>query len=247
MFDDLVVGIESKKTSEVDTLPSNEENKENADIDLTESSSVDSENIADDITQSDEENEEEDIEEHPYSVEPENDLIFSQDDLDDAVQKAKNEGYTQGMIAAESSQVVQQNAILETIKGQLEQLVETSEKQLEDCELSDLRFLIAALRKVLPSLAKNVAADEIKKFLTDNFAQLSKQKSLAFFLAPESVKIAAPLIEKAAAQNDFEGKISIHKDESLGISDCRIEWQEGHVERNLNKLLDKIDELLDNN
>ena len=28
MFDDLVVGIESKKTSEDDTLPSNEENKE---------------------------------------------------------------------------------------------------------------------------------------------------------------------------------------------------------------------------
>lgn len=186
------------------------------------------------------------IEENNYEISrPE--TFYTQDDLDEAVQNARNEGYTQGLMAAQEQEEARQNELLSEIKNQLGVVFADMEKQSENEEMTMLRFIVSCLRKLMPTLEKMQNVPEIKKFLEDNFAVVSNQKMLAFFFAPDTIKSAAPLIEKVATQHDFEGKISVHKDESLGSSDCRIEWKDGHIERNVDKLLDKIDEMLSNN
>lgn len=172
---------------------------------------------------------------------------FSQEDIDDAAAKAKEEGYSQGLLAAQNSETARQNTLLEEIKNQLLTIVAAGERQNEDMELNALRFIASSLHKLFPTLQRLDGTDEIKKFLQDNFAQLSTQKSLAFFFNPEMANPAAGLLQKIAAHNDFEGKISIHKDDKLGLSDCRIEWQDGYAERNTDKLLEKLQSLLTNN
>ena len=44
---------------------------------------------------------------------------------------------------------------------------------------------------------------------------------------------------------DFEGKITLHKDSSLAMGDCRVEWENGGVERNSADMLDKAVKMLD--
>ena len=174
-------------------------------------------------------------------------VTYTQDELDEAVQKAKNEGYTQGLMASQEQETAKQNELLSEIGNRLGVMFADMDKQSETEELTMLRFLVSSLHKLMPTLESVQAVEEIKKFLEDNFSIVGAQKSLAFFFAPDTVKKAAPLLERVAAQNDFEGKISVHKDENLGASDCRIEWKDGHIERNVNKLLDKFDEMLSNN
>ena len=53
------------------------------------------------------------------------------------------------------------------------------------------------------------------------------------------------ITNKLANANDFEGKISLHKDASMAPGDCRIEWKNGGIERSSHKMLEKIDNLLD--
>lgn len=243
LFDNFVINEGKKKEASVDEPL----------VDELETSNIEAEEEDDKAQANDEEiiSENENIEFEP-EPEPEPYIapieeMFTQDDIDNAVAKAKEDAYAQGLQAAQESELNHQNLLLEEIKNQLSLIFADAEKQNDDQELSALRFMAAALHKLFPTLEKIDGVSEIKSFLDENFAKLSARKSLAFFLNPDMAKKAAPLIQKAAEHNDFEGKISIHKDENLGFSDCRIEWEEGYVERNTTKLLERLENLLSNN
>ena len=81
--------------------------------------------------------------------------------------------------------------------------------------------------------------------MADNFVNFRKEPSLSFSFNPEVVAAMPEIISKLASQNDFEGKIAIHKDANLALTDCRVEWLNGGVERNNHKMLEKMSELFD--
>lgn len=62
-------------------------------------------------------------------------------------------------------------------------------------------------------------------FLSVNFPNFRREASLSFTFNPEVVAKVSEIIAKLANANDFEGKISLHKDASMAPGDCRIEWK----------------------
>ena len=88
---------------------------------------------------------------------------------------------------------------------------------------------------------------EVKNFLAENFANFSSQETLSFSFNPEIIPQVADSIGRLAEQNDFEGKISVHKDISLGLSDCRVEWKSGGVERKTSSFINKIKNIVNTN
>lgn len=247
MFDNFIVGEEEEKNSTVDSNIDTEtvittEYKDDTDDEKNMEATVE-----DTTDNSIDESGETEIEENEVYTNPMPVFSFTQEDVDDAVAKAKEAAYAQGLLAAQDSEATRQTALLEEIKNQLSLTFATIQQNTETMEFNALKFLAAALHKLLPTLEQVDNIPEVKKFLDDNFAQLSSQKSLSFFFHPDTAKQAAPFIEKLAAHNDFEGKIAIHKDDNLGLSDCRIEWKDGYAERNTAKLLEKLQELLNNN
>lgn len=239
LFDDFVIGQERGPLdeSDVDNVEHNDETSE-------ELVSVETTDMQDgvDVDAATEELDDQYLQES-VDAEP----TYSQEELDETVKKAKEEAWLKGKEAALEDEVHRQNELLEEIKNQLSLIFAGLNEHVLGMEEDGLRFFATCLHKVLPTIDSASALPEIKNFLQENFANLRNNKSLAFYFAPDMAKTAAPLIEKIAEQNDFEGKISIHKDEDMGLSDCRIEWKDGYVERDVNKLLEKIDELLANN
>ena len=92
--------------------------------------------------------------------------------------------------------------------------------------------------------AQAIEKAEIKSFLSDNFANFAAQDTLSFAFHPDAVALVANSLGRLAEQNDFEGKISVHKDVSLGLSDCRVEWKSGGVERKVSSTIDKVKSLI---
>ena len=172
---------------------------------------------------------------------------YTEEELNELITQAKEDAYAKGVLNSEQNEIAKQNELLESIKAQLTSMFIAITTKEEEQEIDNLRFLAASLRKVFPALEAKQALPEIKKFIEDNFAQITSQKSLAFFFAPDMVKQFTSIIQKVAEHHDYEGKISVHKDDSLSVSDCRIEWKDGYVERNIDKILEKIDDLLINN
>ncbi len=180
--------------------------------------------------------------ENTVSVEPE--VSYSQAQLDEEVRRAEEKGYEKGVKSASTEQEAQTQELLAKISDVLQALFVASKERAVTLEEEYLRMSVEIVKHILPTLEASQAQTVIEKFLQDNFANFCGEERLSFSFNPSMVRPASEIISKLAAQNDFEGKIAIHKDESLSPADCRVEWLNGGVERNSDKMLEKVDKLL---
>ena len=92
-------------------------------------------------------------------------------------------------------------------------------------------IVLALLRKLAPALTRRTGTAEIEAMLDDAFAQAASQPRLTIRCAPDLVASLKPLAEAGAARSGFEGRLALIGDERLSGDDCRVEWDEGGVER----------------
>lgn len=169
---------------------------------------------------------------------------YSQDELDAAVSAAEERSYEKGFNAATADVQKQQQAVLEEINSKLLSLLAEQDNSYRQNEQNALKFALGLVRKLLPNLEADVAKEEVEAFLSDNFAKFKGEKSLSFSFNPKMAANIAPLLSKLAEKNDFEGKIAVHKDINLGLSDCAVEWKNGGVTRSTEQILDNVENLL---
>ena len=169
---------------------------------------------------------------------------YSQDELDAAVSAAEERSYEKGFNAATADVQKQQQAVLEEINSKLLSLLAEQDNSYRQDEQNALKFALGLVRKLLPNLEADVAKEEVEAFLSDNFAKFKGEKSLSFSFNPKMAANIAPLLSKLAEKNDFEGKIAVHKDINLGLSDCAVEWKNGGVTRSAEQILDNVENLL---
>ncbi|MBE6467624.1 MAG: hypothetical protein E7004_03430 [Alphaproteobacteria bacterium] len=177
----------------------------------------------------------------------ENMAVYTEEEYQQAIEEASKNAYDKAMEDAKNSSFEQQNILLENIKNQLMTIYSTLDEKQTTLEASALNFSIEMVRKILPTLEKERAEKEVKNFLAENFANFSNQDTLSFSFNPEIISSVADSISRLAEQNDFAGKISVHKDISLGLSDCRVEWKSGGVERKTSDLINKVENLVNTN
>ncbi len=169
---------------------------------------------------------------------------FSQQELDAAAVEAEQRGYQQGFAAAQAENAAAREQTLKSVEARLQELIALRTEALQAGEQEAFRIALAAVRKLLPSFEAAAAKKELEAFLSGNFAKFRGEKSLSFSFHPDMAAEIAPILSKLAEKNDFEGKIAVHKEAGLGLTDCRVEWKDGGVEKNAEKLLDKMETLI---
>lgn len=259
LFDNFVIDDNKVKTVEADVIEETHENntydETNNIIDINDIAEQSEdvvvevqEELTQEIVPEPEPIIEQELEPEEVFVQPvTNEITYSEDELKEAVRQAEEVSYQKGLQEAQEQEIEKQNILLEDIKNKLTTILAELEQKKEELEVSSLRFAIELVRKILPTLERERAEAEIKNFLSDNFANFSAQDTLSFAFHPDAVALVANSLGRLAEQSDFEGKISVHKDTSLGISDCRVEWKSGGVERSTSKILNKVENLVNNN
>lgn len=177
-------------------------------------------------------------------VEPEV-KTYTQEELDSAKLIAEQAGYEKGYKAKDCEIEKNVAAVLDQINIKLLDLIAGREKLQAELEQDFMNLNREVIRKLIPSLTEDQSAEILERFLEENFPYFRSEAKLSFYLHPDVVGKVSEQIARLAHINDFEGKISLHKDPSLGLADCRVEWENGGVERNANKILEKVDNLLE--
>lgn len=196
-------------------------------------------------------------EEEPEIIEPETEVIpeaeveeivsYSEEEVAEKEKAAEQKGYEQGFKAAQEGLGAQNNRLLEEINNRLLMLaanVGDKEQQLENQALELAR---EAVVKLVPVIEKEKAEALVAEFLNKNFKNFKQEVKLSFYFNPEMIKPMQETIARLANSNDFEGKISLHKDAALALADCRIEWENGGVERSGDKTLKNVEEIFNAN
>ena len=172
---------------------------------------------------------------------------YTQDELDAAVALAEQKGLEKGQALARENTEQKISDLLGNIDAKLMNIVVNTADVQKQVEEQYMALNLAVFKKLLPNLMEEQCVDIINKFIADNFANFRGEAKLSFYLNPEVIGQVQEQIAKMAHIHDFEGKIALHKDESLNKADCRIEWENGGVEHLSNKLLEKVDNLLEDN
>lgn len=174
-------------------------------------------------------------------------ITYSEEEVAAKEKLAEERGYELGFKTAQESFEAQNSRLLEEINNRL--LMLAANVGSKECELENQALEIArtAIGKLVPVIEKENAVALVNDFLAKNFKNFKDEAKLAFYFNPEIIPQVQENIARLANIHDFEGKIALHKDASLAVSDCRIEWENGGVERNGAKMLEKIDNILDDN
>lgn len=170
---------------------------------------------------------------------------YTEDEVAEFSAQAEQKGYENGFNAAKEGIEAQNARLLEEINTRLMMLATGADERKCEQENQMLDILKAALHKVVPELAAEKSKEIVNNFLNENFAQFKDEERLAFYFNPQTLPYVQENIARLANIHDFEGKISLHKDAQMKPADCRVEWENGGVERNSNKMLEKIDKTLE--
>lgn len=159
------------------------------------------------------------------------------------------EGYQKGFQEASQAKENMHNMLLENLEKNFKEFFmsykESEEKN--NFENNVIEVCKEIIQKIIPVMEKDTAKDIIADFLNKNFSSFKTEAKLSFYTHSDNINYMQEVVLNLARKYDFEGKISLHKDDTMSISDCRVLWDNGGVERNSVKTLDKITKILDSN
>ena len=246
MFDNFIVESEDEVITQDIVVPKTEEEESPVEVEVTNESEANDSSTETKVVAEEEATKAPETEEVTTKTEPEVIVVsYSQDELDFAVKQAEERGYEKGFNTSTTDNETKQGELLKSIDAGIQSMVADEKKNSNAAEQDVLIMIKSIIAKIIPSLNEQNSASILEDFISKNFPNFRFEKSLTFTVNPQVVGKTQEIIAKLANKNDYEGKISIHKNENLGIADCSIEWRNGGVERKTDKMLEKIDVLLD--
>lgn len=182
------------------------------------------------------------------NVEP----VFSQAEMDAARESARAEGYAAGNAAGHDAawkeameSVEKQNAdTLISIENALKDMVKKSHADGETAFQTALNLSMAVCAKIAPALNKKNALGEIADLLRENFRFLRDEPKIFLRLNPVLAESVKPVLADLIRKESFAGKITVVRDDTLPVGDCRVEWKNGGLERDTQDILRQTGELV---
>jgi flagellar assembly protein FliH len=167
--------------------------------------------------------------------------VFSRVDLDAATEQARDEGRAAG-IAEESIRREQQMCdALSAIAERLGALLAAKASADRENERNTIELARAIASKLFPALLRKGALAELEAIVIQCMHDTIGEPRLVVRVPDATFEAAQQRIAPLAASNGYPGKVIILVDETLGESDCRVEWADGGAERDIARSWRDID------
>ncbi len=159
--------------------------------------------------------------------------VFSEADVAAARQAGREEGRTEGRQAALQDIAQKQAAVLQNIEGLLSNLARDVWSVYDQQKHAACGIALTVARKILPETARKNALSEINAAIESSIAEMINEPRLVLRVHDSLFdNIGAPLGD-ITSRLGFAGKIIVLADNALGEQDCRLEWADGGMERNV--------------
>ncbi|OUR75767.1 hypothetical protein A9Q83_16705 [Alphaproteobacteria bacterium 46_93_T64] len=171
-------------------------------------------------------------------------LLYTDEDKErmctEAFQSGHAEGRQEALIGVEASS----SEVLNTIGGQLQQMAQTHRNQLENirCEAASLALAIA--KKLAPALISRQPEAEILNMVEECLVDLHDEPRIVLRASETVCDDLSEKIDKLATANGFQGNVILLPDDTKTNGDCRIEWADGGVEREISDTTKKVEEII---
>lgn len=169
---------------------------------------------------------------------------FSEAELD----AAKAAGYAEGLEAGEAKALNsferQATLTLAAIESHLGTLVGAATTAQAEIRGDIIVVATAIARKMIGSAFNHDEVEAIETFAGECIQRLYGEDQLVIKVSDGLAEKLGSRLQQVAQKVGFAGAVDVLDDPSLGSADCKIEWQNGHAERNAESLKQDIDETI---
>jgi flagellar assembly protein FliH len=166
---------------------------------------------------------------------------FSQEELDAARHLGLLEGRNAGEMDAMQRIERRLADTVERLSHDLETLAGAQQEAFARIERQATELSVAVVRKLFPALVARSGTEEIAALVTDALELALEQPKLTLRCAPDMAAALEPILAQAAARSGFEGRLNVRDDPALGETDCRIEWNDGGLDRDAGRVMAEVD------
>lgn len=158
---------------------------------------------------------------------------------------ARQEGHAEGFAAGEATALASVDKAAADTLAVLGRSLATFAGELADDHAARARLMLetslAALRRLMPELARRGGLGEIEGLLQQTLAELRDESRIVVRLNDQMLDGLRGRLDAVAQQAGFEGRLVLLADEEIAPGDCRIEWADGGVERLAKRVWDDIE------
>ncbi len=171
--------------------------------------------------------------------------LYTEADKAQFCAEAQQEGFAAGQSDALVGIEATATQTLETLNLQLQQIAQSNSSRLENirCEAASLSLTIA--KSLAPSLISKLPEAEVLKMVEDCLADLHDEPRIVVRATDQVCSALSEKISHLEQSTGFQGSIILLPEDTLNGSDCRIEWADGGVERNLEDTSKKVASIVD--
>lgn len=171
---------------------------------------------------------------------------YTQQELDQAVETARQEAFEEGQkqAAQESAVSLEKKTAdtFESVAASLESLLKAEAERDAMFQQDILKITRAALARLVPHYLKSHGHDEIEHFIREVVKSQDKAAEITIFVSPSvSDKVEAMVKDHPALSGYI---LYVKNDDSLQDSDCRIEWPSGGAIKSMGALEEQIDAII---
>lgn len=156
--------------------------------------------------------------------------------LAEAEAKGFRDGYAGGQQDASAAAAQQTAAAFQQIGGAIERFargVVAAEQRVEQ-ESIELALVIA--RKIVPELMARQPFGEVEALVTECLRQLTSAPHIVVRVNDALLETAREQLTEIARNRGFDGRLVVLAEPEIALGDCKIEWADGGVVRDLNKI-----------
>lgn len=177
-----------------------------------------------------------------------NRAIYTPEDLEEAVNRARKDAYEDGRLAgrteasieAAESVAARSADALVVLAPQLRQILDQADQHKAALEYQLLDYVLTVFRQVAPELARDTA-------LVRAEAEIRKAIRMAVGASFLRIHVPADLagdltegIEQQVQASGFDGRVQIQTDSRMKPGDTRVVWDNGLMDFSLTELCDKV-------
>lgn len=162
------------------------------------------------------------------------------EEIDNMCSRARAEGAKAGQVRATEA-VVQAIAALD---ASLRTALENSHAEIEAVRADAVALGFAAARKIAAAALDALPAGDVEAALREAMHQAVGEPRLTLRASARVAEALQDKIAEIAAQEGYDGRVSIHADPDVKGADCRIEWRGGGAERSEAAIMAALDALI---
>lgn len=103
---------------------------------------------------------------------------------------------------------------------------------------------LASVRTLIPALVAREPQAELAALFTECVNHLRDIPHLVVRVPPGDLDDLRTRLERVALETGFDGKLILLQEEEMGAGDCRIEWAEGGITRDMSAMYETLARLV---